>query len=96
MVRTTDYQEALGGKFNVVCTSKDERNPQPSSDQLKDADFVFYRTFNVVTFSVSEKIEDTISGVEGNYYFSELSFHILFNQNLIVDDLLPSFFWFLV
>lgn len=59
----------LAGKCNVVCTSKDQRNPQPSPEDLKVADFIFYRTFNVDNFSISENIEDKIDGIEGKYSF---------------------------
>nr|GFB78405.1 protein anti-silencing 1 [Tanacetum cinerariifolium] len=39
--------ESIAGPCNVVCVSKDCRNPQPSDEELKAADFVFYRTFSV-------------------------------------------------
>ncbi|KMZ58624.1 hypothetical protein ZOSMA_75G00570 [Zostera marina] len=62
--------EVLAGKCNVVCTSKDQRNPQPSPEDLKVADFIFYRTFNVDNFSISENIEDKIDGIEVKYFFN--------------------------
>ncbi|KAK9148887.1 hypothetical protein Scep_007644 [Stephania cephalantha] len=56
--------EAIAGKCNVVCTSKDSRNPQPSEEELRRADYVFCRTFNVATRTISDKIDDKIAGVE--------------------------------
>ncbi|KAJ8751744.1 hypothetical protein K2173_025922 [Erythroxylum novogranatense] len=56
--------EAIAGKCNVVCTSKDPRNPQPTDEELRNADFIFYRTFDVGRCEISDKIDDKIAGVE--------------------------------
>ncbi|KAJ6793085.1 protein ANTI-SILENCING 1-like isoform X1 [Iris pallida] len=56
--------ESIAGKCSVVCTSKDKRNPQPSKEAVESADFFFYRTFDVGTCTISDKITDTIAGVE--------------------------------
>ncbi|KAK9102632.1 hypothetical protein Sjap_019886 [Stephania japonica] len=56
--------EAIAGKCNVVCTSKDSRNPQPSGEELRKADYVFCHTFNVATCTISDKIDDKIAGIE--------------------------------
>ncbi|XP_009404821.2 protein ANTI-SILENCING 1 [Musa acuminata AAA Group] len=59
--------EAIAGKCSVICTSKDERNRQPSNRELEMADYIFYRTFDVQTYTISEKINDKIAGVEAKY-----------------------------
>ncbi|XP_061964121.1 protein ANTI-SILENCING 1 isoform X2 [Populus nigra] len=56
--------EAIAGKCNVVCSSKDSRNPQPSDEELQEADFVFYRTFDVGNCRILDKIDDKIAGIE--------------------------------
>ncbi|XP_068648865.1 protein ANTI-SILENCING 1-like isoform X2 [Aristolochia californica] len=57
--------EVLVGKCNVICTSKDKRNPQPSSEDLRRADFFFYRTFDVGKMTISESVDGQIAGIEG-------------------------------
>ncbi|XP_010931210.1 protein ANTI-SILENCING 1 isoform X2 [Elaeis guineensis] len=59
--------EAIAGKCCVICTSKDERNRQPSSEELAMADYIFYRTFDVGSYEISEKIADRIADVEVKY-----------------------------
>lgn len=66
----TQNQEAIAGKCNAVCISKDERNPHPSKEELEEADFIFYRTFDVGQCVISEKIDDEIAGVDGMCYLS--------------------------
>lgn len=56
--------EAIAGKCNVVCTSRDSRNPQPSPEELRMADYVFYRSFDVGNCTISDKIDDKIAGIE--------------------------------
>nr|CAD1823921.1 unnamed protein product [Ananas comosus var. bracteatus] len=56
--------ETLAGKCCVVCTSKDERNPQPSQNDLAMADYIYYRLFDVGSLTVSEKFPDKIADVE--------------------------------
>ncbi|KAI3716804.1 hypothetical protein L1987_67967 [Smallanthus sonchifolius] len=63
-------QEAIIGQCNVVCLSKDNRNPQPSDEQLKAADFVFYRTFDVQCYAILDKMDDEIGGLEIKYVFN--------------------------
>ena len=58
-------KESISGKCNVVCTSKDERNPQATVEELKMSDYVFYRTFDVKECKLSEIFPDKIAGVEG-------------------------------
>ncbi|CAL9191488.1 protein ANTI-SILENCING 1-like [Musa acuminata AAA Group] len=63
--------EAIAGKCSVICTSKDERNRQPSNRELEMADYIFYRTFDVQTYTISEKINDKIAGVEAKYLLNQ-------------------------
>lgn len=62
--------EVLIGKCNVVCTSKDERNPQPLDEDIKRADYIFYRTFDVGNCTISDTIEEKVCGVEVKYIFN--------------------------
>ncbi|MCI07463.1 bromo-adjacent-like (BAH) domain protein, partial [Trifolium medium] len=57
--------EAIAGKCNVVCISKDDRNPHPSDKDLPNADFVCYCFFDVGQLKILDKIDDKIAGVEG-------------------------------
>ncbi|KAK1299244.1 hypothetical protein QJS10_CPB14g01128 [Acorus calamus] len=57
--------EAIAGKCNVVCSSTDQRNPQPLEEELKMADYIFHCTFDVGTLSISDKIGDSVAGIEG-------------------------------
>ncbi|KAK6161828.1 hypothetical protein DH2020_001669 [Rehmannia glutinosa] len=62
--------EAIAGKCNVVCISKDSRNPQPSAEELQVADYVFYRTFDVKSCAISDQMDDTVGGLEVKYVFN--------------------------
>uniref|UniRef100_A0A1D1ZK63 BAH and coiled-coil domain-containing protein 1 n=2 Tax=Anthurium amnicola TaxID=1678845 RepID=A0A1D1ZK63_9ARAE len=62
--------EAISGKCNVICTLKDERNTQPSDEELKMADYIFYRTFDVGNYTISDKIGDSVAGVEAKHIFN--------------------------
>ncbi|XP_068652487.1 protein ANTI-SILENCING 1-like [Aristolochia californica] len=64
--------EVLVGKCNVMCALKDKRNPLPSSEDLKMADFIFYRTFDVGKMTISEYVDDKIAGVEVRYFFNRV------------------------
>ncbi|KAJ8444345.1 hypothetical protein Cgig2_019903 [Carnegiea gigantea] len=57
-------QEAIAGKCNVVCISKDEKNRQPSVEELAMADYVFYRTFDVGSLTISDKLGEKIASIE--------------------------------
>ncbi|XP_057957391.1 protein ANTI-SILENCING 1 [Malania oleifera] len=63
--------EVLAGKCCVVCTSTDSRNPQPSEEELRMADYVFYRTFDVGSCTISNKIDDKIAGIEVKFIFNK-------------------------
>ncbi|XP_060963222.1 protein ANTI-SILENCING 1 isoform X2 [Cannabis sativa] len=56
--------EAISGKCNVVCVSKDSRNPQPTNEELQMADYIFCRTLDVGTCKVMDKIDDEIAGID--------------------------------
>ncbi|CAN6445079.1 unnamed protein product [Victoria cruziana] len=62
--------EALVGKCNVICTSKDKRNHPPSEQKLKAAKYFFYRVFDVSNYTISENIADKIGGVKVNLLFN--------------------------
>ncbi|XWS26300.1 hypothetical protein CRYUN_Cryun26dG0020200 [Craigia yunnanensis] len=64
--------EAIAGKCNVVCISKDSRNPQPSDEELQMADFVFYRTFDVGQCIILDKIDDKIAGIDVKFIFNQV------------------------
>uniref|UniRef100_A0A3N7G094 BAH domain-containing protein n=1 Tax=Populus trichocarpa TaxID=3694 RepID=A0A3N7G094_POPTR len=64
--------EAIAGKCNVVCSSKDSRNPQPSDEELQEADFVFYRTFDVGNCRILDKIDDKIAGIEVKFLLNRV------------------------
>uniref|UniRef100_A0A7N0TMT9 BAH domain-containing protein n=1 Tax=Kalanchoe fedtschenkoi TaxID=63787 RepID=A0A7N0TMT9_KALFE len=56
--------EVIAGKCNVICISKDDRNPQPTNEELQGADYVFYRIFDVKQLTISENIPDTIAAID--------------------------------
>ncbi|EPS62715.1 hypothetical protein M569_12074, partial [Genlisea aurea] len=63
--------EAIAGKCNVVCISKDDRNPQPTTEEIQMADYVFYRVFDVQKLTVSDRIKDTVGGIEVKFVFND-------------------------
>ncbi|XVE71072.1 hypothetical protein DITRI_Ditri10aG0120800 [Diplodiscus trichospermus] len=78
---------AIAGKCNVVCISKDSRNPQPSDEELQMADFVFCRTFNVGQCIILDKIDDKIAGVDVKFIFNQVGSHKPCSvHNFGVDD----------
>ncbi|XP_061950608.1 protein ANTI-SILENCING 1-like isoform X1 [Populus nigra] len=68
--------EAIAGKCNVVCSSKDSRNPLPSDEELQEADFVFYRAFDVGNCRILDKIDEKIAGIEVKFLLNRVG-----NQN---------------
>ncbi|KAK4590466.1 hypothetical protein RGQ29_020853 [Quercus rubra] len=70
-VLTFTAKEVIVGKCNVVCTSKDERNPHASKTELKWADYFFYRTVDVEKCVISEKFNDEIAGIKVEYFFNK-------------------------
>ncbi|XP_047323807.1 protein ANTI-SILENCING 1 [Impatiens glandulifera] len=64
--------ESICGKCNLLCISKDKRNRQPTEDELKFADHVFDRTFDVGNYKISNDMGDKVS---------ELAVEFIFNRN---------------
>ncbi|GER28523.1 nucleic acid binding [Striga asiatica] len=62
--------EAICGKCNILCTSKHKRNPQPTDQELRMADYIFYRTFDVGKCIISEKLPSLISGIKVDRFFN--------------------------
>ncbi|KAI8544368.1 hypothetical protein RHMOL_Rhmol08G0290900 [Rhododendron molle] len=62
--------EAICGKCNVVCTSKDKRNPQPSKEDLRMADYIFNRTFDVARCTISPIFPDVIAESKVKHFFN--------------------------
>ncbi|KAJ9183461.1 hypothetical protein P3X46_007311 [Hevea brasiliensis] len=65
--------ETIAGKCNVVCISKDSRNPQPSNEELEMADFIFYRTFDVGRRVILDKIDDKIAAIDIKFLLNRVS-----------------------
>ncbi|XP_023761784.1 protein ANTI-SILENCING 1 isoform X2 [Lactuca sativa] len=63
--------ETIAGKCDVVCTSKDKRNPQASIEEVEMCDYVFYKTFDVEKLILSERFPDKIAGVEVGFFFNQ-------------------------
>ncbi|KAM7275293.1 hypothetical protein ACFE04_017159 [Oxalis oulophora] len=62
--------EAIAGKCNVVCTSKDARNFQPLEEEIQSADFVFYRAFDVAKGTISEIFNEKIALIDIHNIFN--------------------------
>ncbi|XP_004291217.1 PREDICTED: uncharacterized protein LOC101313862 [Fragaria vesca subsp. vesca] len=65
--------EAIAGKCNVLCISKDKENPQPSDEELQKADFVFHRTFDVSQQKIMDKIEGKVADVDVKFLFNKIN-----------------------
>ncbi|XP_076924364.1 protein ANTI-SILENCING 1-like [Bidens hawaiensis] len=63
--------EAICGKCNAVCTSKDKRNPKASMEELKMSDYVFYRVFDVEKCRLSERFPDKIARTAVEHFFNQ-------------------------
>ncbi|XP_062023004.1 protein ANTI-SILENCING 1-like isoform X3 [Rosa rugosa] len=62
--------EAIVGKCNVVCLSKDTRNPRPSKEELRTANYIFNCTFDVDRRKILQKFPDQIYGTKVEKYFN--------------------------
>ncbi|XP_059643782.1 protein ANTI-SILENCING 1-like [Cornus florida] len=62
--------EAIYGKCNVICTSKDKRNPQASEEELRLARYIFYRTFDVGSCRISETFPDRVARIKVERFFN--------------------------
>ncbi|XP_010687440.2 protein ANTI-SILENCING 1 [Beta vulgaris subsp. vulgaris] len=69
--------EAIAGKCNAVCISKDERNQQPSVEELKMAHYVFYRTFDVQNYTISDELGEKIAMIEVNLLLNKKNIQLL-------------------
>ncbi|WJX09983.1 hypothetical protein P8452_00758 [Trifolium repens] len=65
--------ESIAGKCNVVCISKDARNPQPSDETVRNAEFVFYRYFDVGQRKIVEEVDDKSVGIEVQNLFNKIA-----------------------
>ncbi|TKY58266.1 BAH and coiled-coil domain-containing protein 1 [Spatholobus suberectus] len=63
--------EAIDGKCNVVCVSKEVGNAQPSDEAVQMADFVFYRFYDVGQYKIVDKIDDKNAGTEVKNIFNK-------------------------
>ncbi|KAG2371050.1 Protein ANTI-SILENCING 1 [Vigna angularis] len=66
-----NYLESIIGKCNVVCTSKDKRNPKPSETELNKADYFFSCTFDVGRRVIIDKFTNEIDGVKVEQFFNK-------------------------
>ncbi|XP_065866518.1 protein ANTI-SILENCING 1 [Euphorbia lathyris] len=63
--------KSIIGKCNVVCASRDRRNPPPSEEQLRMADFIFYHCFDVGECRIVKKFaDDDINGIKVECFFN--------------------------
>ncbi|KAJ7011650.1 hypothetical protein NC653_001917 [Populus alba x Populus x berolinensis] len=75
--------ESIVGKCNVVCASNDHRNHQASEQQLEMADYIFYRSFDVGTCSISESFADQICGFKVELFFNKRRNQMLGNPGTL-------------
>ncbi|XP_048234126.1 protein ANTI-SILENCING 1 isoform X2 [Ricinus communis] len=66
-----NHLEAIVGKCNVVCVSNDNRNPQATEVELKMADFIFYRCFDVGERRIVEDFANHIDGIRVESFFNK-------------------------
>ncbi|GFS35395.1 hypothetical protein Acr_00g0039550 [Actinidia rufa] len=64
------HEDAIAGKCNVICISRDSRNPQPLEQELEMADYIFYRTFDVKHHTISDRMDDKVAGLEVKFIFN--------------------------
>ncbi|XP_010519917.1 PREDICTED: protein ANTI-SILENCING 1 [Tarenaya hassleriana] len=82
--------EAIGGKCSVLCISKDKRNPQPSDEEIKNAHFVFRRTFDVLRCKVLDQIDDKIAEIDVKFIFNRTSENKSSAAEKVVADITVS------
>ncbi|KAE8710961.1 Bromo-adjacent domain-containing protein, putative isoform 3 [Hibiscus syriacus] len=70
-VSNINLAELIGGKCNVVCTSNDQRNPQASHEDLRCADYVFCRHFDVGELAILDNFPDMVDGVKVEHFFNK-------------------------
>ncbi|CAL0322015.1 unnamed protein product [Lupinus luteus] len=69
-VSNVNFLASIVGKCNVVCTSKDKRNPEPSKTELNMADFFFNHTFDVRRHVIDDKFPNEIDGIKVERFFN--------------------------
>ncbi|XP_075487555.1 protein ANTI-SILENCING 1 isoform X2 [Primulina tabacum] len=62
--------EAIAGKCNVICISRDRRNRQPTAEELQMANYVYYRSFDVKSLTISDQLNDTVGGIQVKFVFN--------------------------
>ncbi|CAN8269293.1 unnamed protein product [Cochlearia groenlandica] len=70
-VWTINDVDSVLGKCIVVCVSDDRRNPQPSRNELRNANYVFSRTFDTGLEIISEDFADVIAGIRVDNFFNK-------------------------
>ncbi|XP_031400227.1 protein ANTI-SILENCING 1-like isoform X2 [Punica granatum] len=78
------------GKGLANVNPLDERNSQPSDEELHMAEFVFSRTFDVGQLKISDEINDRIAGIEAKFIFNKAGSHkfegIVKENPIIIED----------
>ncbi|VVA97748.1 unnamed protein product [Arabis nemorensis] len=64
--------DAIIGKCNVLCDSEDQRNPRPSRNDLRNANYVFSRTFDTKRRIISKHFPDGIAGIGVEKLFNKI------------------------
>ncbi|KAK3026107.1 hypothetical protein RJ639_040779 [Escallonia herrerae] len=86
LVGRSNKEEAICGKCNVVCISKDKRNPRASGEDIRMADYVFYRTFDFTNCRISERFPDRIAGQEVENFFNRRKYQKLITQTEVKEN----------
>ncbi|CAF1934210.1 unnamed protein product [Brassica napus] len=63
--------DTILGKCSVVCLSDDRRNPLPTRRELRNARYVFSRTFDTKRKIISEDFADAIAGIRVEKFFNQ-------------------------
>ncbi|XP_045811089.1 protein ANTI-SILENCING 1-like isoform X1 [Trifolium pratense] len=72
-VASINSLESIAGKCNVVCISKDPRNPRLSDETVWRAEFVFHRYFDVGKHKILEEVDDKIVGIGVKNLFNKMA-----------------------
>ncbi|CAH2053615.1 unnamed protein product, partial [Thlaspi arvense] len=64
--------DAIIGKCNVVCVSDDPRNPRPAKSELRNAQYIFSRTFDTRRKIISQDFADAIAGIRVEKFFNKV------------------------
>ncbi|KAF3446460.1 hypothetical protein FNV43_RR11639 [Rhamnella rubrinervis] len=83
----TNPLEAIAGKCNVLCISKDSRNVQPSDEELQKADYIFRRTFDVKHCKIMDKMDDQIAGTDVKSIFNRTNLQDAGSLAIVVRSL---------